>query len=305
MKKMMVLGAAMCVALSFTGCKSSESAYKKAYEKAKAQEQTSTDNDDSMKQDAPVVAPVETVQQPVNQAPVVDNYDNEPVRRENVAVVNGAGLKAYSVVVGSFGVKANAEGLQQRLQNAGYSAQVAFNSGNNMYRVVAATFDSKASAVQSRNQLRATYADAWLLAKYMGRILAIDYGKKRTGLAVTDPLRIIANGLATIPTSDIFDYLTQYVAKESVDQLVIGKPIQPNGQPSENLARVENFVNRWRKLHPEMPIDYYDERFTSVIAHQAMIAGGVKKKTRREDKGLVDEISATIILQDYMRSKGL
>ena len=165
MKKMMVLGAAMCVALSFTGCKSSESAYKKAYEKAKAQEQTSTDNDDSMKQDAPVVAPVETVQQPVTQAPVVDNYDNDPVRRENVSVVNGAGLKAYSVVVGSFGVKANAEGLQQRLQNAGYSAQVAFNSGNNMYRVVAATFDSKASAVQSRNQLRATYADAWLLAK--------------------------------------------------------------------------------------------------------------------------------------------
>ncbi|WP_018909663.1 SPOR domain-containing protein [Prevotella veroralis] len=165
MKKIMVLGAAMCVALSFTGCKSSESAYKKAYEKAKAQEQTSTDNDDSMRQDAPVVAPVETVQQPVTQAPVVDNYDNEPVRRENVSVVNGAGLKAYSVVVGSFGVKANAEGLQQRLQNAGYSAQVAFNSGNNMYRVVAATFDSKASAVQSRNQLRATYADAWLLAK--------------------------------------------------------------------------------------------------------------------------------------------
>ena len=139
----------------------------------------------------------------------------------------------------------------------------------------------------------------------MRRILAIDYGKKRTAFAVTDPLRIIANGLATISTSDIFDYLTQYVAKESVDQLVIGKPIQPNGQPSENLARVENFVNRWRKLHPEMPIDYYDERFTSVIAHQAMIAGGVKKKTRREDKGLVDEISATIILQDYMRSKGL
>lgn len=165
MKKIMVLGAAMCVALSFTGCKSSESAYKKAYEKAKAQEQTSTDNDDNMRPDAPVVAPVETVQQPVNQAPVVDNYDNEPVRRENVSVVNGAGLKAYSVVVGSFGVKANAEGLQQRLQNAGYSAQVAFNSGNNMYRVVAATFDSKASAVQSRNQLRATYADAWLLAK--------------------------------------------------------------------------------------------------------------------------------------------
>ena len=165
MKKFMVLGAAMCVAMAFTGCKSSESAYKKAYEKAKAQEQTSTDNDDSNKQEAPVVAPVETVQQPVNQAPVVDNYDNEPVRRENVSVVNGAGLKAYSVVVGSFGVKANAEGLQQRLKNAGYDAQVAYNAGNNMYRVVATTYDSKASAVQSRNQLRATYTDAWLLSK--------------------------------------------------------------------------------------------------------------------------------------------
>ena len=138
----------------------------------------------------------------------------------------------------------------------------------------------------------------------MSRILAIDYGKKRTGLAVTDPLCIIANGLATVATSELFEFLTQYTAKETVSQLVIGKPMQPNGQPSENLARVEQFVNRWRKAHPELPIDYYDERFTSVIAHQAMIAGGVKKKARREDKGLVDEISATIILQDYMRSKG-
>ncbi|WP_455099244.1 Holliday junction resolvase RuvX [Prevotella histicola] len=139
----------------------------------------------------------------------------------------------------------------------------------------------------------------------MSRILAIDYGKKRTGIAVTDPLCIIANGLATVSTSELFEFLSQYIAKESVGQIVIGKPIQPNGQPSENLARVEQFVNRWRKIHPELPIDYYDERFTSVIAHQAMITGGVKKKTRREDKGLVDEISATIILQDYMKSKGL
>ena len=164
----MVLGAAMCIAMAFTGCKSSESAYKKAYEKAKSQEQTSTDNDDSStQQDAPVVAPVETQTQtqPVTQTRTVDNYDNEPVRRENVSVVNGAGLKAYSVVVGSFGVKANAEGLQQRLKNAGYDAQVAYNAGNNMYRVVATTYDSKASAVQSRNQLRATYTDAWLLSK--------------------------------------------------------------------------------------------------------------------------------------------
>lgn len=166
MKKFMVLGAALCVAMGFTGCKSSESAYKKAYEKAKAQEQTSADNDDSTsQQEAPVVAPVETQTQPVTQAPVVDNYDNEPVRRENVSVVNGVGLKSYSVVVGSFSIKANAEGLQQRLRNAGYEAQVAYNAGNNMYRVVASTYDSKASAVQSRNQLRATYADAWLLSK--------------------------------------------------------------------------------------------------------------------------------------------
>ena len=139
----------------------------------------------------------------------------------------------------------------------------------------------------------------------MSRILAIDYGKKRTGIAVTDPLCIIANGLATVSTSELFEFLSQYITKESVGQIVIGKPIQPNGLPSENLARVEQFVNRWRKIHPELPIDYYDERFTSVIAHQDMITGGVKKKTRREDKGLVDEISATIILQDYMKSKGL
>ena len=167
MKKFMVLGAAMCIAMAFTGCKSSESAYKKAYEKAKSQEQTSTDNDDSStQQDAPVVAPVETQTQtqPVTETRTVDNYDNEPVRRENVSVVNGAGLKAYSVVVGSFGVKANAEGLQQRLKNAGYDAQVAYNAGNNMYRVVATTYDSKASAVQSRHQLRATYTDAGLLS---------------------------------------------------------------------------------------------------------------------------------------------
>ena len=95
----------------------------------------------------------------------MDNYDNVPVRRENVSIVNGTGLKTYSVVVGSFSVKANAEGLQQRLKNAGYDSQIAFNAGNNMYRVIASTFDSKASAAQSRDQLRSQYADAWLLAK--------------------------------------------------------------------------------------------------------------------------------------------
>ena len=136
----------------------------------------------------------------------------------------------------------------------------------------------------------------------MGRILSIDYGKKRTGLAVTDPLQIIAGGLSTIETKDLFDFLSAYVVREGVERIVIGKPTQPNGQPSENLVRVENFVNRWRKACPEVPIEYYDERFTSVLAHRAILAGGVKKKTRRENKGLVDEVSATIILQDYMNS---
>ena len=136
----------------------------------------------------------------------------------------------------------------------------------------------------------------------MARILSIDYGKKRTGLAVTDPLQIIAGGLATVSTSELFDYLQQYIAREPVERIVIGEPRQPNGQPSENLARVQNVVNRWRRQVPQIPIDYYDERFTSVLAHQAMLAGGLKKKAR-QDKALVDEISATIILEDYLRSR--
>lgn len=135
------------------------------------------------------------------------------------------------------------------------------------------------------------------------RILSIDYGKKRTGLAVTDPLQIIAGGLGTVETSVLYEYIEAYIQREQVERIVIGKPMQPNGQPSENMVRVENFYNRWRKAHPEIPIGYYDERFTSVLAHRAMIDGGVKKKTRRENKGLVDEISATIILQDYLQSR--
>ena len=136
----------------------------------------------------------------------------------------------------------------------------------------------------------------------MACILSIDYGKKRTGLAVTDPLQIIAGGLATVATSELFDYLKAYIAREQVEMIVIGEPRQPNGEPSENLARVQQFVNRWRKAVPEVPIQYYDERFTSVLAHQAMLDGGLKKKAR-QNKGLVDEISATIILEDFMRSK--
>ena len=136
----------------------------------------------------------------------------------------------------------------------------------------------------------------------MARILSIDYGQKRTGLAVTDPLQIIAGGLATVSTSGLFDWLKDYLSKESVERIIIGEPKQTNGQPSENLARVQQFVNRWKKAFPQVPIEYYDERFTSVLAHQAMIDGGLKKKAR-QDKGLVDEISATIILQDYLESK--
>jgi putative Holliday junction resolvase len=138
----------------------------------------------------------------------------------------------------------------------------------------------------------------------LARILSIDYGKKRTGIAVTDPLQLIAGGLATVSTSELFDWLKAYMTKESVERIVIGEPRQPNGQPSENLERVQQFVNRWRKAVPEVPIEFFDERFTSVLAHQAMIDGGLKKKAR-QDKALVDEISATIILEDYLRSRKL
>ena len=135
----------------------------------------------------------------------------------------------------------------------------------------------------------------------MARILSIDYGKKRTGLAVTDPLQLIAGGLATVPTAQRYDYLVKYISEESVELIVIGEPRQPNGEPSENLARVRQFVARW-KNHQQVPIIYYDERFTSVLAHKAMIDGGLKKKAR-QNKALVDEISATIILQSFLESK--
>lgn len=162
MKKYMVLGAALCVAMAFTGCKSSESAYKKAYEKAKAQESAmqATDQDET---DANVVAPL--VETPTTDTRVVDNLDNVQVKQESVSLVNGSGLRNFSVVVGSFSLIANAEGLQQTLKNAGYDAQIVKNTDRNMYRVVAATFDSKADAAASRNEFRAKYPDAWLLYK--------------------------------------------------------------------------------------------------------------------------------------------
>lgn len=160
MKKYIFLCAGLSLAMSFTSCKSNESAYKKAYEKAQAQAAQQTDPAQTVTE-VPVVTPVQTV--PSTQTQVVDNYDNVVVRQERVSVVNGDGLQNYSVVVGSFSVIANAENLQQRLRNAGYSAQIVKNVERNMYRVVAATYANKADAARSRDNLRATYPDAWLL----------------------------------------------------------------------------------------------------------------------------------------------
>ena len=132
----------------------------------------------------------------------------------------------------------------------------------------------------------------------MARILSVDYGKKRTGIAVTDPLQIIAGGLATVATSQLMEWLRNYLAHEEVELIVVGEP----KQPSENLPRVMAFVRKLEREFPLIPVKRYDERFTSVMAHQAMIDGGLRRKAR-QDKALVDEISATIILQSYLESK--
>ena len=133
----------------------------------------------------------------------------------------------------------------------------------------------------------------------MGRILAIDYGRKRTGLAVTDMLRITANPLITIPTHTLEQWLRDYFDKELVDEVVIGHPRQLNGEDSESMQYIQPFINRFRKIFPYIPLREYDERFTSVIAHQAMIAGGMKK-SQRQDKTVVDKIAACIILEGYL-----
>lgn len=136
----------------------------------------------------------------------------------------------------------------------------------------------------------------------MSRILAIDYGKKRTGIAVTDPMQIIANGLTTVPTHTLMDFLMNYVQKEEVERIIIGHPKQMNNEDSENMKNIVPFMNQLKKKMPQMPVELVDERFTSVLAHQAMLTGGLKKKDR-QNKALVDEISATIILQSYMESR--
>lgn len=138
---------------------------------------------------------------------------------------------------------------------------------------------------------------------YMPRILSIDYGKKRTGIAVTDPAQIIANGLATVETSTLISYLADYFSHEEVERVVLGLPSQPNGQPSENQQRVLAFMEKFKNRFPDKSIELYDERFTSVLAHQVILNSGIGKKRRQQDKGLVDEISACIILQSWMESQ--
>lgn len=134
----------------------------------------------------------------------------------------------------------------------------------------------------------------------MGRILAIDYGRKRSGVAVTDPLKIIANGLTTVRTCDLMEFLKDYMQKEQVERIIVGLPKQMSGELSENMKYIEPFVRNLRK-QVTVPVEMFDERFTSVLAHKAMLDGGLKKKDR-QNKALVDEISATIILQSYMES---
>ena len=133
----------------------------------------------------------------------------------------------------------------------------------------------------------------------MGRILAIDYGRKRTGLAVTDALRITANPLLTIDTNQLLNWLAEYFAKEPVDEVVIGHPTQMNGEDSESMNYIRPFMGNFKKQFPDKPITMYDERFTSVLAHRAMIDGGMKKKNR-QDKAVVDKIAACIILEGYL-----
>ena len=135
----------------------------------------------------------------------------------------------------------------------------------------------------------------------MGRILAIDYGKKRVGLAVTDPLKIIAGGLTTVEASQTIDFLKKYTAENDVEQIVVGLPKTVKNTPSESMNYIRPFVGRLKKELPDIPVTFYDERFTSVLAHKTMLDAGLKKKDRA-NKALVDEISATIILQDYLTS---
>jgi len=136
----------------------------------------------------------------------------------------------------------------------------------------------------------------------MGRILAIDYGQKRVGIAVTDEFQLIANGLTTIPSKDVLSFLKEYVLIEKVDCFVVGEPRQMNNLPSESVKFIDPFIKQLKKMFPEIPIERIDERFTSKMASQTILVAGLKKKDR-QNKALIDTISATIILQSYMETK--
>ncbi|MBK0368377.1 Holliday junction resolvase RuvX [Flavobacterium agrisoli] len=136
----------------------------------------------------------------------------------------------------------------------------------------------------------------------MPRILAIDYGQKRTGIAVTDEMQIIASGLTTVPTHTLIDFLKNYFEKEKVEAVLIGEPKQMNGQPSQSASIIKGFATHFSNIFPEMKVVRVDERFTSKMAFQTMIDSGLNKK-QRQNKALIDEISATILLQDYLRQK--
>ena len=136
----------------------------------------------------------------------------------------------------------------------------------------------------------------------MGRILSIDFGRKRTGLAATDSLKIVANGLATVPTAQVIDFIKKYMATEEVELIVVGLPRQMNGEPSESTRYLKPFLDRLRKELPGVPVEMFDERFTSTLAHRSMLDGGMTKMDRR-DKAIVDTIAATIILNDYLQSR--
>ncbi|MEO1031766.1 MAG: Holliday junction resolvase RuvX [Bacteroidota bacterium] len=138
----------------------------------------------------------------------------------------------------------------------------------------------------------------------MGRILAIDYGTKRTGLAVTDELQIIASGLTTVATKDLLQFLKDYVASENVEKFVVGEPKQMDNTASESEVHIQKFLEQLTKVIPHIPIERVDERFTSKMAFQTMIDSGLKKK-QRQNKALIDEISATLILQSYLSKKSL
>ncbi len=137
----------------------------------------------------------------------------------------------------------------------------------------------------------------------MGRILSIDYGRARTGLAVTDPLQLIAGGLCTLSGKEVVRFLKDYISKEKVDLFLLGEPRQMNNQPSENMQWVLQFKNQLQREIPDVPIQMVDERFTSVLAHKTVIVAGIKKKERRNNKEIIDELSATIMLQSYLESK--